>query len=88
MLSTHVWLQFVYDNNNFDGDDVIPVNIGDEATRFTFHIIRHYHELPSVVIFTQVCMASSAGCHATLAASALLCGAARWPALSGSSVIG
>ena len=57
MLSTRVWLQFVYDNNNFDGDDVIPVNIGDEATRFTFHIIRRYHELPSVVIFTQVCMA-------------------------------
>jgi hypothetical protein len=72
MLSTRVWLQFVYDNNNFDGDDVIPVNIGDEATRFTFHIIRHYHELPSVVVFTQVCMAFSMCHHATLTASAWL----------------
>jgi hypothetical protein len=66
---------------------VIPVNIGDEATRFTFHIIRRYHELPSVVIFTQVCMASSVSCYATLAAPVLLRGAARWPALIGCSVV-
>jgi hypothetical protein len=65
-------MQFVYNKTDFS-DGYIPLHMGGETTAYIYHIIKHYDELPSVIVFTQVglaCMCHGAACDgcATLCA--------------------
>ena len=48
-----MFVQVIY-SRDFHGDNAFPANMGGEAIPYLLHIVRHYDNLPSVVIFSQV----------------------------------